>query len=81
MGGSQWEAGTNCGNGTMGIPCPSGGTVLLLGLGNCPRGQSQVGRLSLVKGMSLPAPCGWWDSWGHLPTGTLGQAGWVLPEV
>lgn len=65
----------------MGIPCPCGGTVLLLGLGNCPGGQSWVGHLSLVKGMSLPALCGWWGGQGHLPGGMWGQAGSVLSEV
>lgn len=79
--GANWEAGTSRGNGTMAIPCPHGGTVLLLGSGNCPGGQSRVGHLSLVKGMNLPAPCGWWGDQGHLPTGTWGQAGWVLSEV
>lgn len=52
MGMSQRETATSHWNGMMGIPCPCGGTMLLLGLGNCPGGQSWVVHLSLVNSMS-----------------------------
>jgi len=69
-GGERWEAGTSRGSGTMGIPCPRRGTVLLLGSGSCPG----WGCWSLSKGTSLPAPCGWWGGQGHRPAGMWGQA-------
>lgn len=54
---SQWEAGTSCRNGTVGIPCPSalcshwvGETAL--------QGRAWGRHWSLVKDMSLIALCG-----------------------
>lgn len=39
------------------------------GLGKMLCGQSKVDHLSLVRGMSLPTPCGWWGDQGHFPGG------------